>query len=94
MSNMTMAQFSFDETDAPTANQLHLINSQITLNYIDDRIPKIVVLTDLDWSILQNTPNCKKIDASLKTNYRLIYSKNDFGQHGNHIDVYLRREDK
>lgn len=92
--NMTMAQFSFYDTDTKTANQLHLINGQIALHYIENSVPKIVILTDLDWSILQNTFYYEGIINSLENNYRLVFSEENFGQHSSHIEVYIRRKDK
>lgn len=94
MPNMTMAQFSFYDTDTNTANQLHLINGQIILSYIENSAPKIIVLTDLDWVILRNTAYYEKIVTSLEKNYHLKYSEENFGQHSSHIEVYVRRKDK
>jgi hypothetical protein len=94
MPNMTMAQFSFYDTDTKTANHLHLINGQIALSYIENSIPKIIILTELDWGILRNTSFYEDIVASLGKNYRLIYSDTNFGQNSSHIEVYVRRTDK
>lgn len=94
MPNMTMAQFSFYDTDTNTANQLHLINGQIILSYIENSVPKIIILTDLDWGILRNTSYYEKIVSSLEKKYYLIYSEENFGQHSGHIEVYVRRKDK
>jgi hypothetical protein len=91
---MTMAQFSFYDTDTKTANHLHLINGQIALSYIENSIPKIIILTELDWGILRNTSFYEDIVASLGKNYRLIYSDTNFGQNSSHIEVYVRRTDK
>lgn len=94
MPNMTMAQFSFYDIDTKTANHLHLINGQIALSYIENSIPKIIILTDLDWGILRNTFYYENIVASLEKNYRLLYSEANFGQNSSHIEVYIRRKDK
>jgi hypothetical protein len=92
MPNMTMAQFSFYDTDTETANQLHLVNAQIILSTIEDGRPKIVILTDLDWLLLQDTAYYEEIGVALAEKYRLIHSAEKFGQHSNHVDVYMRRE--
>jgi len=90
--NMTMAQFSFYDADTETVNQLHLVNAQIILSTIEAARPKIVVLTDLDWLLLQDTAYYKEIVVALQEKYRLIHSAEKFGQHSNHVDVYIRRD--
>jgi len=93
MPNMTMAQFSFYDVDTKTADRLHLINGYIAWRYLEQGIPKIIILTDLDWGILRNSSYSKSIVASLGKNYRLLYSEDNFGQHSSHIDVYIRHRE-
>lgn len=90
MPNMALAQFSFYKVDTKTANRLHLINDQITLNYIKNRIPKVVILTTLDWDILRNTNNFNHIVMALEKNYKLILTQENFGQSEDRIEVYIR----
>jgi hypothetical protein len=87
--NMTMAQFSFSDIDTGTADRLHLVNGPIICEYFENHIPKLVILTDLDWDIWQSSPYYERIAASLKKNYRLVYSRDDFGQRDIHVDVFL-----
>lgn len=94
MQNMTMAQFSFYDTDTKTANKLHLVNSEIILSYINNSDPRIIVFTDLDWHIIQKSSYYENIINSLYKNYRLIYSQDDFGQNSSYIDIYIRQEEK
>ncbi len=94
MPNMTMAQFSYYDTNTKTANHLHLINDQIILSYIESADPKLIILTDLDWGTLQNSPEYEKIATSLEKNYYLIYRENGFGQISNNVEVYNRRKAK
>jgi hypothetical protein len=93
MPNLAMAQFSYLETDIPTADRLHLITGSIICQYFTDRVPKMIILTDGDWGILQTAPEYGCIVDSLEKNYRRIASEDDFGQHNSHLDVYLRREE-
>jgi 4-amino-4-deoxy-L-arabinose transferase-like glycosyltransferase len=92
MPGVTMAQFSLFDGDTKTAEQLHLVNGQLTLGYFDQRIPKIIILTSFDWASLRETTEYDEIEASLNKNYRLIYTASNFGQNMNRIEVYLLRE--
>jgi hypothetical protein len=91
--NMTMAQFSFYDVDAKTVERLRLVNGQTIAGYVENGIPKVVVLTDLDWDILKRTSQYAEIATSLKKNYRLILSRDSFGQRNNHVDVYIKNEE-
>jgi hypothetical protein len=89
--DMTMAQFSFYDTDTKAANHLHLVNGEIAWNYIRRSIPKIVILTDTDWELFrQQSSYYKNIRDSLKNNYRLLSSEADFGQYGGTVEIYVR----
>jgi hypothetical protein len=90
--NMAQGQFSFLNTDTATANALHAINGAIALRYIATGQTKLVILTDADWILLQNTPEYQAIVDALEQNYRRIYRKDHFGQIGDEVEVYLRRE--
>ncbi len=92
--NAAMAQFSYLATDPRTADRLHLMNGQIICRYFSDRVPKMVILTDIDWGILRSATEYECIVDSLENNYRLIGSEDNFGQHNSHLDVYLRREEQ
>jgi hypothetical protein len=93
MPNTTMAQFSLFDGDTATADQLHLVNSQITLDYFEQRIPMMVILTSFDWVSLSKTPDYDGIAASLNKNYQRIYTAKNFGQNMNQIDVYILKEE-
>lgn len=93
MPNTTMAQFSLFNGDTATAEQLHLVNSQMTLDYFNQRIPKMVILTSFDWVSLGKTTDYDGIVASLNTNYKRIYTAKNFGQNMNQIDVYILNEE-
>ena len=86
-----MAQFSFDETDTPTANRLHVVNGEITLDDFENRVPKIVALTELDWSILKTTAEYPQIVKALERNYSLLLSEDDFGYDSSRIEIYIAR---
>ena len=91
MPGMTMAQFSLYDGDTKTVEQLHLVNGQLTQGYFDLGIPRIIILTSLDWASLHETTESDEIEASLKKNYQLIYTASEFGQNMNRIEVYLLR---
>jgi hypothetical protein len=90
--NAAMAQFSYLQADTRTAERLHLMNGEIICRYFSGRVPKMVVLTDVDWGILRTAPEYECIADSLARNYRLVGSEDGFGQHDSHLDLYLRRE--
>ncbi len=92
MPNMTMAQFSFFTGNTNAANQLNLVNDQITLDYITNTIPKLVVLTDADWMILRRTASFNQIVFALEENYELLLEKETFGQGEAGVKVYIRKE--
>jgi hypothetical protein len=93
MPGMTMAQFSLFDGETMTAEQLHLVNGQLTLGYFNKRIPRIIILTSFDWASLHETTEIDEIEASLKNNYQLIYTASKFGQNMNRIEIYLLREE-
>lgn len=94
MPNQAMAQFSFSSADTKTADHLHLMNGPMILGDIENGIPKLVILTDLDWEILRGFTDYDSIVAALDQNYRLIYSLENFGQRDNRVEVFLRRIDQ
>jgi hypothetical protein len=93
MPNMTMAQFSFSDFDTITADHLRLINGPIAWSDIENSIPKMVILTDLDLGILQKSPYYEKIVVSIEKNYRLLCTEDNFGQQSGRIYVYIRRQE-
>lgn len=90
--NMTMAQFSFFTGDTNTANQLNLVNDEMTLDYLTNMIPKLVILTDADWMILRKTASFDQIVSALEENYELSIEKETFGQDEAGVKVYIRKE--
>ena len=92
MPGMTMAQFSFFDGDSEAARHLHLVNGQMILDYFDQGIPKMVILTSFDWASLRKAADYDRILASLSKNYHLVYSAKNFGQNMNQIDVYVLNE--
>lgn len=92
--NMTMAQFSYYDAETIQAKRLHLVNSQMIFDYIKDKTPKLVILTDIDWDILKSTSQYENIQQTLEENYILIYSQDNFGQHSDHIDIYVQNGNK
>jgi len=92
--NMTMAQFSYYDVETAKAKRLHLVNSQMIFDHIKTKTPKLVILTEIDWDILMSTSRYENIQQALEENYLLIYSQDNFGQHNDHIDIYVQNENK
>jgi hypothetical protein len=92
MPGMTLAQFSLFEGDSDTARHLHLVNSQMTLDYFEQGVPKLVILTSFDWASLRKTAEYDRIVTALNQNYQRIYSAKNFGQNMNQIDVFVLTE--
>jgi hypothetical protein len=86
--NMTMSQFSYIDDSKELATRLHLVSDQIISELIIDATPKIVILTELDWEILQNNPAIENMIESLEENYNLGLEVESFGQNRNTIQVY------
>jgi hypothetical protein len=91
--NMAQGQFSFLNTDTVTASALHAVNGGMVFRYIAAGGPKLILLTDVDWSLLRSSPEYQAIVDSLAQNYSLIYREDHFGQYGDTVEVYLRRAD-
>jgi hypothetical protein len=89
--NMAQGQFSFLNTDTATANALHAVNGEMALSCIATGETKLVILTDMDWTLLRNSPEYQEIVDALSQNYRMIFRLDYFGQHNNAVEVYLRR---
>ncbi|NKQ36806.1 MAG: glycosyltransferase family 39 protein [Chloroflexi bacterium] len=87
---LSMAQFSFLDDDAVTAKRFNLVNGEIVADYIAEGRPKLVVLTDLDWGLLQNSGEAERILVLLNKQYELILRKDEFGQRQGVIEVYVR----
>lgn len=91
--NMSMAQFSFFNGDTAAAKSLNLINGQMTLEFIMNKVPKLVILTELDWQILEKTAEFESIVFALDEKYELLWEEDNFGQLGERVQVYLRKRD-
>jgi hypothetical protein len=90
--NMTMAQFSFFRGPTEEARALKLINEAITLDYLTAELPKIIVLTDVDWRILGNSQNYEAVVAALEEGYELGLERSEWGQFHGGVQVYIRRD--
>ena len=89
--NMSMSQFSFSYEETEDVESLHLVNGEITLTYLSNKMPEIVILTDLDWRLLQDADEYAQIVAALEKNYELIIEASDFGQSDENVEIYLLR---
>jgi hypothetical protein len=90
---MTLAQFSVQNVDTATAQQLHVVNSEMVANAIAQKAARIVILTDADWQRLvgSNPADTENLQHWLDQNYRLTESMTRFGQFSQTIRVYVSR---
>jgi hypothetical protein len=89
MPGVTLAQFSIYDGDELTAERLHLVNGQMTIDYFNKGIPKVVILTSFDRANFRNIGVYDPVMSSLISNYTLIFSMDKFGQNKDTIELYL-----
>ena len=64
------------------------------LEYINDCMAKVVVLTDGDWQMFKRTGYDELILQALASRYELVLTKEAFGQRSDNVYVYLCRPDQ
>jgi hypothetical protein len=89
----TLAQFSLQDVDAPTANALHVANYPQTVAVVKSKSARVILLTDADWKMLgeASPPSADALRQALMQNYRPIYQMPDFGQFSQTLVIYLAR---
>ncbi len=94
MADMTLAQFSFQDLDTATAQQLHVVNFDLTVQALNSRQARVVVLSDFDWDFLNqaDTNNTGALHDALDRNYAEALNIEDFGQFSRRLHIYLLRE--
>jgi hypothetical protein len=90
---MTLSQFSLQPVDTATAQQLHVVNSQMVLDAINRTAAPVVLLTNQDWNDLAaaDAANQSAIQRALEQNYRVALVMPNFGQFDHTLYVYLVR---
>ncbi|MEM9775890.1 MAG: hypothetical protein AAF902_15040, partial [Chloroflexota bacterium] len=89
--SMSMAQFSFLDSNIESATRLKLVNGEMVNLYFKNAAASHVVLTDLDWMLLSKTDEFESIKSALEENYTLKVERDQFGQRRGTIQVYQKR---
>jgi len=87
-----MAHFSLVHLGNSEATNLKLVNGSIIQQYIVDQKAKIIVLSNLDWSLLQQYKSITEIRNSLAAYYDLAFTRDNFGQHNNILYIYTLKD--
>jgi len=90
---MTMAQFSYQSMETAKAEELGVVNDEILAEYLDHRMPKAVILTELDFRMLRWSPCWYDMEDALSEGYVLTMERELFGQWKASVRVYLRSEE-
>ncbi len=91
---LEMGAFSYCSLTREQADRLRLVNSETLLEYLQEGVAKVVVLTDLDWRKFRNTEVAKDLRSALDRRYDLALKKRHFGPRGpkgENVYVYIRK---
>ncbi|MBV9413174.1 MAG: hypothetical protein JO148_16405 [Acidimicrobiia bacterium] len=95
---VSLAQFSYVNVNDKEADHLHVVNGDILTQYLEERVPAALVLSDFDIGLLgqKGTLDKKKSDntrfvRALTTNYRPAFRKTRIGQGESTVTVWLLR---
>ena len=97
---LTMAQFSYHDLSTEKCRDLHVVNYDILLKYIQDQDAKVLVLTNKDFSRLgassfysrePSRGGASLIQVAIDEGYELVRAVSEFGQSNDLVYVYLRR---
>ena len=89
---MTLAQFSLQELDTATAERLHVVNYDLAAHAIEQKTPRVIVLTDGDWNMFaaEDPAGLSALQNAVDQNYHEILTMTNFGQFSQTVHVYLR----
>lgn len=89
----TLAQFSLQDVDTATAQQLHVVNYELVSDAIKQKAARILVLTDGDLGRLTggDSPDSGDLQFALDQNYYEAETVTDFGQFDETVHIYLSR---
>lgn len=95
---VSLAQFSYIDVPDKKADHLHVVNANILAEYVEERVPAAIVLSDFDLSLLARAGTLSKRKGdytrfvrALQTNYRPAYRKKRIGQGEATVTVWLPR---
>jgi hypothetical protein len=87
---MSMAQFSLADVDRATAERLHLVNGDMLVEQLTSGAAPVVLLTALDWSLLEQAGHAAPARTILQKDYRLVFDHQRWGQRGEAVEVWTR----
>lgn len=87
---MAMAQFSYYEGGKDEAIQYNLVNDEMITESIQNKAPRVIILTESDWELLEGSTRFEEIKSLIFENYFPLVSQDNFGQNRNLVEVYLR----
>lgn len=90
---MELAQFSFQTVDTPTAQRLHVVNSAMLVDAVNQSTAKVILLTSNDWATLQisDPAGAEALRNALNEHYAVAMTWAKFGQFDSTIDAYISR---
>lgn len=91
---LTLAQFSAQLMDTPTAQRFRVVNVAMLAEMTSQARAKIVVLTERDFGLLdsQDVASANALRRALDQQYNLVMTMPLFGQYARPLFVYLLRE--
>jgi hypothetical protein len=91
---LTLAQFSAQFMDTPTAQRLRVVNAAMLADAVSQRQARVVVLAERDFGLLDSMDlgSTNALRRALNQQYDLALTVPLFGQYARPVYVYLRRE--
>lgn len=95
---VSLAQFSYIDVPDKEADHLHVVNGNILSEYVEERVPAAIVLSDFDLGLLARAGTLSKRKGdytrfvrALNTNYKPAFRKKHIGQGEATVTVWLPR---
>ncbi len=94
LSGLTLAQFSAQLMDAPTAQRLRVVNAAMLADAVRQKQARVIVLTERDFGLLdsQDLASTNALRRALNQQYDLTMTMQLFGQYARPVYIYLLRE--
>ena len=91
---LTLAQFSAQLMDTPTAQRLHVVNAAMLADAVSQKQTKVIVLTERDFGLLDSMDlaSTNVLRRALDQSYDLAMTVQLFGQYARPVYVYLLRQ--
>jgi hypothetical protein len=91
---LSLAQFSAQLMDTPTAQRLHVVNAAMLADAVSQKQTKVIVLTERDFGLLDSMDlaSTNVLRRALDQSYDLAMTVQLFGQYARPVYVYLLRQ--